>query len=522
MNAAAILSAADSVPRPARFHALVQATRRAALVARTGTVRRLSGHAIVADGPDVVLGETCRIVGGRAGAAPIDAEVVAIAEGSVTLLPCGSASGCAPGDAVVALGQSADIGVGDALLGRVIDGFGAPLDGRPPPATVERRPLTGGPRNPLERPPVTDVLETGVRAVDALLTLGRGQRIGLFAGSGVGKSTLLGRMTRHVQADVRVVALIGERGREVRDFVERHLGPEGLARSVVVVAASDQPALARLRAAHAAVAIAEAFRDAGRHVLLTMDSVTRYAMARREVGLAAGEPPTARGYTPSVFSDIPRLVERCGTGAGGGSISALFTVLVEGDDPNEPIADCLRAALDGHIVLARAIAHRGRFPAIDVLGSTSRLATQLASAEARALAAEATRVLAALDRNRAMLEVGAYTPGTNAELDRALAVEPALEAFLGQSADDETPVSRSDALAALATALRGTGASVPSNGGTAPAHAQHGSHGHPSHPSHPSQSPRSPAWSLTPHAPPGRSAPQEFPISPAIRSRGVA
>lgn len=444
-------------PRSPRLGALLRATRRAAIGVRTGTVRRVSGHAIVADGPDAVLGETCRIAGTGPGGVSIDAEVVAVDGAAVTLMPYGPAAGCAPGAEVVALGRTADVGVGDALLGRVVDGFGVPLDGRPPPATASRRPLCGPPRNPLERPPITEPLVTGVRAIDALLPIGRGQRLGLFAGSGVGKSTLLGQITRRVQADVRVVALIGERGREVRDFVERHLGPDGLTRSVVVVAASDQPALARLRAAHAALAIAEEFCDSGRHVLLTMDSVTRYAMARREVGLAAGEPPTARGYTPSVFGDIPRLVERCGTGATGGSITALFTVLVEGDDPNEPIADCLRAALDGHVVLSRTIAHRGRFPAIDVLASTSRLADRLADAGERALAADATRVLATLERNRSMIELGAYAKGGNAELDHALAVEPALEAFLAQGESDPgEPVARSAALAALAAALRTT------------------------------------------------------------------
>jgi flagellum-specific ATP synthase len=294
------------------------------------------------------------------------------------------------------------------------------------------------------------VLETGVRAIDGLLTIGQGQRVGIFAGSGVGKSSLLGMITRHAGAEVNVIALIGERGREVRDFVEDQLGPAGLARSVVIAATCEQPALARIRAAHAAVAIAGYFRDQGLHALLTMDSVTRLAMARREVGLAAGEPPTARGYTPSVFAELPQLCERCGTSSGGGSVTALLTVLVEGDDLNEPIADCLRSILDGHIVLSRGLAQQGHYPAIDVLRSTSRLLPNLASPSERKVVAQAVAHLAVLERSRELVELGAYMAGSNAALDAALAVEASLFAWLRQ---DGPAAPRSDSLRQLGQIL---------------------------------------------------------------------
>jgi flagellum-specific ATP synthase len=387
------------------------------------------------------------------------AEVVGIQPGQVTLMPYGSAQGLSVGSTVVALGSRSSVGVGDALLGRVIDGFGSPLDGRPPPTSVHVRSLKGTPINPMKRPRIEHVLETGIRSVDALLSLGQGQRVGIFSGSGVGKSTLLGMIARHVRADVNVIALIGERGREVREFVEKQLGQEGLKRSVVVVATADQPALSRIRAAHAAIAIAEHFRETGRHVLLTMDSITRFAMARREVGLSAGEPPTARGYTPSVFAELPELCERCGTGPSGGSITALFTVLVEGDDFNEPISDALRAILDGHLVLSRQLAHQGQYPAIDPLKSASRLLPDLATAQERELVGKAIQVLSLLERNRQMVEVGAYQIGSNPELDVALACWPRLRAWLGQSSGG---VPRAEALAQLSEALEGLTGQGPS------------------------------------------------------------
>jgi len=429
---------------------LRERTRHTDLMRHTGVVRQLSGLAIEAHGPDVPLGEMC-LISARGGAAPVRAEVVGIRPGTTTLMAYGSFQGLAAGCEVVATGEMASIGTGRELLGRVIDCFGHPLDGEPEPMTRQRYRLQAAARNPMRRPRINTVLETGVRSIDTLLTLGRGQRVGIFAGSGVGKSTLLGMVAKHVRADVNVIALIGERGREVREFIEKQLGPQGLARSVVVVATADQPALARLRAAHAAVAIAESFRDEGQHVLLTMDSVTRVAMARREVGLSVGEPPTARGYTPSVFAELPELCERCGTAESGGSITALLTVLVEGDDLNEPIADCMRATLDGHIVLSRQLANQGRYPAIDALASTSRLMSDLVPAEVRALARSATSSLELLQRNRQLVDIGAYVRGANPELDRALKIEPELVAFLNQS---EGGVDRAAALSTLTRLLK--------------------------------------------------------------------
>ena len=435
-----------------RLAAMRESTRHVELSRRLGVVRQLSGVAIEADGPDTMLGEICTIAT-RGGASAVHAEVVGMRPGSVTLMPYGASVGLAPGCEVVASGARADIVVGDALLGRVIDGFGSALDTLPDPVSRQRREVRSAPSNPMLRPRIDKVLETGVRAIDTLLTLGQGQRVGIFAGSGVGKSTLLGQIAKHVRADVNVIALIGERGREVREFIDNQLGPMGLARSVVVVATSDQPALARIRAAYSAIAIAEHFRDQGRQVLLTMDSVTRLAMARREVGLAAGEPPTARGYTPSVFTELPQLCERCGTAPSGGAITALLTVLVEGDDLNEPIADCLRATLDGHIVLARELAHRGIYPAIDVLRSASRLMPEVATVAERALAARTVKALAILDRNRQLVEIGAYVAGSNLDLDRALALEPALLDFLRQSHGGSSRSSALTALAKLSTTI---------------------------------------------------------------------
>lgn len=444
---------------------------RASLTMRMGVVRAIQGLAVEASGPRVRVGELCAIVppgvvatcdvrtlridrpeetaADTPSRAPVLAEVIGIQPSHVMLMPYSDVRGVSVGSTVVALGDHSRIGVGDELLGRVIDGFGRPLDGLPAPATRASRAVHGVPVNPMERPGIDTVLETGVRVIDGLLTMGRGQRVGIFAGSGVGKSTLLGMIARHVQADVNVIALIGERGREVRDFIERQLGEEGLRRSVVVVATADQPALGRIRAAHAAFAIAESFRDAGRQVVLTVDSITRLAMARREVGLSAGEPPTARGYPPSVFAELPRLCERCGTSASGGAITALLTVLVEGDDFNEPIADTLRAVLDGHIVLSRDLANAGRYPAIDVLRSASRLLTELTDSAERELIREAVRVLELLERNRQMVELGAYERGTNPILDAALGVQTELEGWLRQHGGGEPRQASLDALRAI-------------------------------------------------------------------------
>jgi flagellum-specific ATP synthase len=420
---------------------------RAELCHRVGQVRRVRGLAVEAEGPDVRVGDMCSIhVRGR-DAAAIPAEVVGVEPGGVVLMPLGALEGIGAGARVVARGAARTVRVGEGLLGRVIDALGQPLDGLPPPQLTAGEPLDAGTGQVLQKPRIRKVLGTGVRVIDGMLTIGVGQRVGIFAGSGVGKSSLLAAIARQSNAEINVIALIGERGREVREFVEEQLGAEGLARSVVVVATCEQPALLRIRAAHVAVAIAAHFRGRGHEVLLTMDSITRLAMARREVGLAAGEPATSRGYTPSVFAELPRLCERCGTAPGGGAISALFTVLVEGDDLNEPIADCMRSILDGHIVLSRELAQQGHYPPIDVLRSASRLLGDLATETERDTITKAIGHLAVLDRHRELVDLGAYTPGTNAALDAALALEPALFAWLRQ---DGSPVERADGLARLA------------------------------------------------------------------------
>ena len=427
------------------------AIRTSDLVQRIGKVVRLSGLLVESTGPDCAVGDVCELLSQRG--ARVRAEVVALQQGRVMLMPYGDVAGIGLGSEVVLSGPASSLEVGSGLLGRVIDAFGQPLDGRPLPELSERRPLKGEPLNPLLRPPIREVLETGVKCIDTLLTIGRGQRVGIFAGSGVGKSTLLGMVARQMRADVNVIALIGERGREVREFIDRNLGSAGLARSVVVVATSDQPAAVRNRAAYAATAIAESFRDAGLDVMLTMDSVTRFAMARREIGLSVGEPATARGYTPSVFAELPRLIERCGTSASGGSITALYTVLVEGDDLNDPIADALRSILDGHIAMSRQLANHGHYPAIDLLHSVSRLLPELATPAEQQLARAAVAVLSLYEKSHQMVEIGAYRAGTNPQLDRAIRLLPELNRFCQQETD--RPVARGDALQALATVLAG-------------------------------------------------------------------
>jgi flagellum-specific ATP synthase len=367
----------------------------------------------------------------------------------------GDLSGIELGSEVIATGRAADVQVGPQLLGRVIDGFGAPLDDEPLRASGVRRSLYPPPINPLERGSVDQILETGIRAVDCLLTIARGQRVGIFAGSGVGKSTVLGMIARQVQTDVSVIALVGERGREVKAFVEHGLSPAARAKSVVVAATSDQPPLVRKRAAFLATAIAEYFRDQGQHVCLTMDSITRVAMAQREIGLASGELPTARGYTPSVFALLPRLLERGGTRANGGSLTALYTVLVEGDDLNDPISDTVRSILDGHIVLSRAIAQRGRYPALDATQSISRLAASIVTDSDRRLIVDAMKLLAAYESSRDLIEVGAYRAGSDTTLDRAIALLPQLEQFMAQRPDEIEP--RAAALERLRKMLQAKG-----------------------------------------------------------------
>jgi flagellum-specific ATP synthase len=433
------------------MEAYLDAVRTVPLMRRRGRVSGIAGQSIEAVGPEVTIGEVCQLR--LDSGAMLTAEAVGMKPGRVILMPYGELRGIGVGNDVLATGRSACVEVGDGLLGRVIDAFGAPLDGMPAPRLAASRNLTADPINPLTRPRIDQLLETGVRAIDTLLPLGRGQRVGIFAGSGVGKSTLLGMLARDVKADINVIALIGERGREVREFIDKHLGAEGLQRSVVVVATSDQPPLARTRAAHAATAIAEAFRDQGRQVLLMMDSITRFAMARREIGLAAGEPPTARGYTPSVFADIPALCERCGTTDSGGSITALYTVLVEGDDFNEPISDIVRATLDGHIMLSRDLAHEAHFPAIDVLQSTSRVAGELVNDAEQEVMTAAIELIATHVRNRQMVDMGAYKEGSNEAIDRAIKLYPGVRAVLRQSVVESS--TRAEGLERLRAALDG-------------------------------------------------------------------
>jgi FliI/YscN family ATPase len=414
----------------------------------SGRVVRAVGLLIESEGPHARLGDVCAVAGGPQ-EAPLLVEVVGFRDGSLLTVPLGEMTGVRPGARIVVRGSTATVPVGDGLLGRVVDAFGRPLDDLGPLRATERMPLRRAAANPLARRPVAEALPTGVRAIDAMLTCGRGQRIGLFGGSGVGKSTLLGMMARGTAADVTVLALVGERGREVRTFLDHDLGPEGLKRSVVVASTSDNPPLVRMRAAYTATAIAEHFRDQGKSVLLLMDSVTRFAMAQREVGLAAGEPPTAKGYPPSVFALLPGLLERAGT-MGSGSITGLYTVLVEGDDTNEPIADAVRAILDGHIVLSRDLASRNHYPAIDVLSSVSRTMPDVTTTDHRRQAAQIREWLAVERESEDLVNVGAYVAGSNPRLDAALAHRERIEAFLCQPAD--TVHVFADALDGLAAA----------------------------------------------------------------------
>ncbi|MGH2461096.1 MAG: FliI/YscN family ATPase [Chloroflexota bacterium] len=415
----------------------IETVRQASALRIQGRVVRAIGLSLAVEGLSLPLGGLCFIYPGS-GTTRITAEVVGFQENLLILMPYDDVDGVRPGSPVVPAGRPFLVPVGDELLGRVIDGLGRPLDGDRPPRIRRWRPLGAPTPNPMERKPIDQVFVTGTRAIDGLLTLGQGQRLGIFAGSGVGKSTLLGMIARHSHADVVVIALVGERGREVQEFIEHTLGPEGLARAVVVVATSDRPALQRIKAAWVATAIAEDFRDRGQHVALMMDSVTRFAMAQREVGLAAGEPPVAKGYTPSVYALLPRLLERAGTGPRG-AITGLYTVLVEGDDHTDPIADTVRSILDGHVWLSRELAHERHFPSIDVLASVSRLMSHLVSTEQRKRAGQALEALATYRRMRDLIAVGAYSPGSQPDVDRSIRLLPRINAFLRQDPDDVSP-----------------------------------------------------------------------------------
>jgi len=367
----------------------------------------------------------------------IEAQVVGFRDHQTLVMPLSNLDGIRRGSPVRLIRTTRSLRVGEGLLGRVIDARGRCIDGRPQPMLHERMPLEREPSNPTQRPRIDTPLSTGVRVIDGMLTCGRGQRLGIFAGSGVGKSVLLGMMGRYTDADVTVIALIGERGREVNEFVQRELGPEGLARSVVVVATSNEPALLRVQAAYAATTVAEYFQDAGKNVLLVMDSVTRFALAQREIGLSAGEPPTTRGFPPSTFALLPKLVERAGRSQQG-SITAFYSVLVEGDDENEPIADTMRGLLDGHVWLSRSLAERGHFPAIDVLRSISRLMNDISSPAEKQSAQVLRQLLAVLKENEDLLSIGAYRQGSNRELDVAVAMKEEINMLLRQQVDEQS------------------------------------------------------------------------------------
>jgi flagellum-specific ATP synthase len=423
------MNMAVTLPDLTRFS---QALSRLNTTKTSGRVNQVLGLTIQAIGLDCQIGEVCEI---RTAHESLLSEVVGFQEDRILLMPLGDMQGIQPGSSVFPIYKNFRTPVGMPLLGRVLDGLGQPIDNGPALEGIERVSTNNNPPPPLSRPPIKDPLVTGVRVIDGMLTCGKGQRMGIFAGSGVGKSTLMGTIARSSRSDVSVIALVGERGREVREFLERDLGPEGLARSVVVVSTSDQPALVRLKAAFVAMTIAENFRDNGMDVTFLMDSVTRFAMAQREIGLAIGEPPASKGYTPSVFALMPRLLERAGA-SDKGTITGFFTVLVEGDDFNEPICDAARGILDGHIILSRTLAARNHYPAIDVLNSVSRVMPSVTSREHIQMAATARKHLATYEKARDLVNIGAYVTGSDPEIDQALQVLPALTSFLQQENKD--------------------------------------------------------------------------------------
>lgn len=417
-----------------------------------GKVSKVVGLIVEGHGIKAPLGSVCHLLPEYEQDQPVAAEVVGFRDGSVLFMPYGEMRGIRPGTLIKNSSLPPLFPVGDSLLGRAFDAFGQPLDGKGGAAPEAYYPLYCSPPNPLERPRISDPLDVGVRAINGLLTLGKGQRVGIMAGSGVGKSTLMGMMARYTEADVNVIALVGERGREVVEFMEKDLGPEGVARSVVIVATSDQSPLVRMRAAYAATAAAEYFRDRGKNVLLMMDSVTRFAMAGREVGLAVGEPPTSRGYTPSVFAQLPKLLERAGRNSKG-TITGVYTVLVDGDDFNEPVADAVRSILDGHIVLTRELADQGHYPSIDVLKSISRLRGDITPKQVLQQGQALLRNLSTYRRVEDMVNIGAYAQGSNPEIDLALAMVDPIRDYLQQPIAEQSTIEQS--YAALASLITG-------------------------------------------------------------------
>ncbi len=401
-----------------------------------GKVTDVVGLVIVSFGPNVSIGEECKVVD-REGKEVCGCEVVGFKDGKVLSIALGEVHEISPACEIVATGKSFSVSVGEELLGRVLDGLGNPIDGKGPLNLSEKRSIYREPPNPLDRDRISTPLQTGVKAIDGLLTVGRGQRTGIFAGSGVGKSVLLGMMARNTDADINVITLLGERGREVREFIEKDLGEEGLKRSVVIVATSDKSALIRTKGAFIGTTIAEYFRDKGKDVLLMMDSVTRFAMAQREIGLTVGEPPTTKGYTPSVFALLPKLLERAGT-TNKGTITGFYTVLVDGDDMNEPIADAVRSILDGHIVLSRKLAHKGQYPAIDPLQSVSRVMPDIVTEDHRERAMLFNEILSTYNEAEDLINIGAYVKGSNPQIDHALQNIANLRGFLKQGMKDKS------------------------------------------------------------------------------------
>ncbi len=419
---------------PSVFQQMTRQVYNAEPYSLTGKIENIVGMSIEASGGRAAVGDICRIYNGDSGG-QITAEVVGFKNDHILLMPYSDMSGISAGNFVRNTGAQLTLQVGEFLRGRIINALGQPIDGKGPFEGGTPYCVGGNYINPLQRPPIRERIQFGVKAIDGLITIGKGQRIGIFAGSGVGKSTLMGMIAKNVTADINVIALVGERGREVLEFVEKDLGPEGMKRSILVVATSDQPAMLRMKCPSVATSIAEYFRDQGYDVLLMMDSLTRFAMAQREIGLAIGEPPVARGYTPSMYAEMPKLLERSGNFSRG-SITGVYTVLVEGDDTNEPIADTVRGILDGHIVLSRQLANANHYPAIDISASISRLMVEIVPPEHRQLASRIRDIMSVYEKNADLVAIGAYKPGSNRKLDFAMSKIDAVNSFLTQDVDE--------------------------------------------------------------------------------------